>query len=421
MGTLIVPFTNNYSESTSIRMIIGRADGIRYCEDARSAMLFHYMSCGDDRLARQAIVAFAASVQPDGLVCGRYPAHQTQIITGFALFWVLQVCDHMLHFNDAPFVRQFLSTIDSVLRWFEGKVSEKTGLVSNLPTEYWSFIDWHVDWNGDDEFKDGGVPQTGRKTGTWTYFSMIYVHSLKRVCELLRQINHPALMDEYKQRAERTRQGIRQHCYDGEYFTDTLANSDETGTPKYSQQSQVWGILSGAVTNKELETEGRRIITKSFDPKATRTFAICSFPMLHYAFRAMAKVGLYDDLYHSTWEPWRGMLKNHLTTWQEDDVNARSDCHEWSSLPVWEFTTEVAGLKPLEPGWAKVEFAPRLGLTKELDAKVNLGPRGLASVKWTTKSVHLSLPHPIRVISRMPGGKDEDHGEVKELKFEYKT
>lgn len=116
----------------------------------------------------------------------------------------------------------------------------------------------------------------------------------------------------------------------------------------------------------------------------------------------------------------------NLTTWAEDDVTARSDCHEWSSLPIWEFATEVAGLNPIEPGWASISFTPRISLYPQVDTKLNLGARGLAHVKWNTTehgeiSISLDLPEPLRVVSRLPSREEEDHGEVSTVRLIYQT
>jgi hypothetical protein len=391
------------------------SDTGRYCEDARSAMLFHYMLSGDDRLARQAITAYAASVMPDGLVCGRYPAHGTQIITGFALFWVLQVCDHMMHFNDPAFAKQFLSTIDGVLGYFERKIDQETGLVSGLSRKYWSFVDWHGDWKEAEDFKDPGVPFAGRGTGTWSYFSMLYAYTLKQTVTLLEQVGRTGLCREYLGRAEGLLEAIRQHCFDGQYFVDGVVG--KSSQPKYSQHAQIWGVLSGAVPADELPKQGRRILQHAVTDE--KSFAVCSYPMQHYAFRALAATGLYDQYYHQAWTPWRKMMANNLTTWEEDSVNARSDCHEWSSLPIWEYTAEVAGVHPLEAGWAGLRFAPRLGLVEQLQARVNLGSRGLAEVSWNTAkdgsvSVRLTLPGQTRVVTEL-NGVSKDHGMIDHL------
>lgn len=385
-------------------------------------MLFHYMLSGDDRLARQTIVAFAASVQPDGLVCGRYPAHGTQIIVGFALFWVLQVCDHHMHFNDRAFASQFLPTIHSVLDYFERHTSTESGLVAGLPDEYWSFVDWHSAWDGDKEFPDPGVPRAGRSNRTWSFFSMLYAYTLRQVSTLLGHLGRPALVDDYTHRATRTSNAIGKHCFDGRFFTDSSLEMDATGSHKYSAHAQIWGVLSESIAADDAAS--RIMIESALSDSAT--FARCSYPMTHYAFRALAKVGAYDRFFPGMWEPWRIMMQQNLTTWAEDDVTARSDCHEWSSLPIWEFATEVAGLTPIEPGWESVAFSPRVWLFPQVDAKVNLGSRGLARVRWSATedgpvSVRLDLPEPTRVISRSPSSGEVDHGIVATLQLTLTT
>jgi len=116
----------------------------RYGEDARSQMLFHYNMSGDDRLAKQAIVAFVFSARGDGILHGRYPAQGAQIITISSLFWVLQVCDHHLYFGDDRFSLSFASAIDGVFVFFQNHIGSY-GLVEGLPGICWNLIHWHPD------------------------------------------------------------------------------------------------------------------------------------------------------------------------------------------------------------------------------------------------------------------------------------
>lgn len=63
--------------------------------------------------------------------------------------------------------------------------------------------------------------------------------------------------------------------------------------------------------------------------------------MQFYALRAFAIVGdgVYEEMRAQVWNPWRRMLRNNLTTWEEDDVRQRSECHAWGSVPIYEFCT----------------------------------------------------------------------------------
>ena len=263
---------------------------------------------------------------------------------------------------------------------------------------------------------------------------------LRRAATLLTQVGRTGLVSEYQARAAAVSKAVFAHCYDGQFFADVpLSTGSSTSLRRgYSQVAQVWGVLCGAI---EQGPECRRILASAFDHTESPSprFSVCSYPMQHYAFRALAlHDDLYEILYHSRWDPWHKMLDKNLTTWEEDDVNGRSDCHQWSSLPIYEFLAEVAGLTPLEAGWKAVQFAPRLRLQKRLYAKVALGSRGCAEVEWRPSEakgpppqvsdaesrsrgagtvVILRLPESLKIVSKRSNGEIIDCGITSRLTY----
>ncbi|KAJ5174586.1 Bacterial alpha-L-rhamnosidase [Penicillium canariense] len=390
---------------------------LQYSGDSRSVGLFHYLLSGDDRLMRQAITNFAASVTPNGLTQSRFPAHVPQVIAGFSLYWILQVCDHHLYFGDTRFARGFIPRIDGILDFFDAHIDD-LGLVSGLPQIVWQYVDWVTTWGATDDHPDKGVPMSGRKSNRHTYFSMIYAWTLQKVACLVRDLGRPGHAAEYEARAVSLVDAIRAHCYDGQFFTDSTADvADELS---YSQHCQIFAVISGAASSDD----SVRILTQSF--KSDR-FSKCSYMMRFYAFRALTLAGedIYESFWESMWAPWRKMLANNLSTWEEDDVRQRSDCHAWGSVPIYEYCTEVAGVQPIAAGSAKIFFKPRLRLTQALEAKVALGRDNLATVSWKSgsdneKIVELRLEKPVEVVSQFPGAKRQEHGVVDHLSFVFK-
>ncbi|WWD09794.1 hypothetical protein V865_007922 [Kwoniella europaea PYCC6329] len=390
---------------------------LQYSGDSRSVGLFHYLISGDDLLMRQAITNFAASITPEGLTQSRFPSHVPQIIAGFSLYWILQICDHHLFFGDTPYSKSFVPKIDGVFEFFDQHIDE-LGLVSGISEDVWQYCDWVTTWSATDDHPDKGVPTSGRKSNRHTYLSLLYAYVLKQAAGLLRQVGRPGNAAEYESRAESLRKAIKKHCYDGEYFTDSTSDIAKGDDLAYSQHCQVFAVLAGITTTEE----SIRILKGSFnDPK----FSKCSYVMMFYALRAFSQASdeLYESNYATVWNPWKRMLDNGLTTWEEDDVRQRSDCHAWGSVPIYEFCTEVAGIKIIAPGCSKILFKPRLNLSEELEAKVALGKDNLAQISWKKekdgegKTVKLVLQKKIHVISQLPSGKEEDHGEVAELSF----
>jgi hypothetical protein len=350
---------------------------LQYAMDTRSSALFTYSVSGDDRLARQAIMQLHNSYSThSGLTASRAPCHVRQEIPNFSLFWICMVADHFQHFADAAFVRQFVSVIDGVLEHFSRRVDDTLGLV-RAPLAglgLWDFVDWTASW------RPYGIPPAVEKSGFSTFTNMLYAYTLQLAADLLEQVDRPGNAQEYRTRATQIVVAVRKHCFDGSFFTDGLASVQGEFDP-LSQTMQIWAVLSGAATGDTNE----RILRQSLSHPR---FAPCSTAMAFYMLRALARVdrSLYNDCFHNFWDPWRAQLQQGLTTWMEDDVSMRSDCHAWGCAPLYEFAYEVAGLSPAQPGWAAINFRPRIDLFDAFEATVPVlakGCRVLAKVAWS--------------------------------------
>ncbi|KAL4795812.1 hypothetical protein BDV19DRAFT_378566 [Aspergillus venezuelensis] len=389
---------------------------LQYSGDSRSVGLFHYLLSGDDRLMRQAIVNYAASITPEGLTQSRFPSHVPQVIAGFSLYWILQVADHFLYFGDMKFTRSFLPRVDGVLEFFDSHIDD-LGLVSGLPEEVWQYVDWVSTWGATDEHPDKGVPTAGRKSNRHTYFSLLYIYVLQRAAELVRDVGRPGYAEEYLSRAKFVQEAVTKHCYDGSFFTDSTV--DQSGEDGYSQHAQVFAIISGTA----YPGDRARLLIESFsNPK----FSKASYMMRFYAFRAFSLAGddIYENFWKTAWDPYHKMLSQNLSTWEEDDVRQRSDCHAWGSVPIYEYCVELAGVQPVSPGCERVLFKPRLGLSEGVKARVVLGKDNVADVEWWTredrkKEVSLGLERAVEVVSRLPGGEEVEHGVVDSLSLVY--
>ena len=353
---------------------------LQYAMDTRSTILFTYYVSGDDRLARQAMLQLRDSFQPGlGLTSSRAPAHTPQVIPHFSLFWVAMLADHWTFFGDAAFLAPFGPVVDAVLGYFDARIDRATGLVVSEDRDgVWNFVDWAEQW------RPYGIPPAAARTSVSTYTNHLYAYALKRAADLARVAGRPHLAGEYVERAEGVVRGLRTHCFDGTFFTDGRAGGADLAGD-YSVHNQVWAVLSGAASGPAAGDMIRRCLSG----EASGRFVQASVSMAFYTLRALSAAagGLYDELFHGFWAPWRAQLENGVTTWEEDAVSHRSDCHAWGSAPLYELTAEVAGVRPATPGWAAICFEPRLGLFPEFKASVpmkavNGSPTGMVCVGW---------------------------------------
>jgi alpha-L-rhamnosidase len=75
-------------------------------------------------------------------------------------------------------------------------------------------------------------------------------------------------------------------------------------------------------------------------------------------------------------------LPLHFSTWPEIPGDTRSDSHAWTSHPIYDLLSVVAGIEPASPGFATVRVAPHLGSLPSLTATFP-HPNGMIKVQYT--------------------------------------
>ncbi len=339
---------------------------LQYAMDTRSQILFTYSISGDDRLARRCIDDFHRSLRPDGLTNCSFPAFGPNVIPGFSLFYLLMLHDHMMYFGDKSFLKKYVPTMDAILGFFDSNLNED-GLVGKiggpLGGRFWSFVDWAPQWS-----HTHGHPTAGL-SGPLTVENLLYAHVLKSSAEILDYLGKPAQAADYRDKAGKIIHAVNQTCLgsNGLY-------QDGPGVEEYSQHAQVWAVLAETVSGKD----ARLLMEKTLkDSSLTQ----CTVAMAYYLFRAVEKTGLYEET-HSLWQPWRDMLKNNLTTCVESPGDeARSDCHAWGSLILYELPSVVLGVRPAKPGYEAVFINPNPAFLSWAKGEV-ITPKGLLTVSW---------------------------------------
>lgn len=340
---------------------------LQYAMDTRSQILYTYMVSADDRLARQCIDDFHRSVRYDGMINCCYPSYGPNIIPGFSIYYILMIYDHMMYFGDESLVRRYMPTVEGILNFFKREVDER-GLVGkvgglNMRDAYWSFIDWTKEWN-----ETTGVPRATLE-GPITMESFLYAYGLMHGAKLMRFIGRNEAAAEYEAQADKVLKAIDTWC-----LGENGLYQDGPGVKEYSQHCQVFAVLTGAATGDR----AKEILLEVLPEEAP--YAKCSVAMAFYLFRAVEEAGLYESS-ERLWEPWRKMLKDHLTTSVEDGVNSRSDCHAWGALALFELPAVTLGIRPAAPGFSKVVMKPQPGYFQWASGKV-ITPKGVIEAAW---------------------------------------
>ncbi|MDR1531037.1 MAG: hypothetical protein LBS62_02425 [Clostridiales bacterium] len=340
---------------------------LQYAMDSRNQILYTYAVSADDRLARKCMDDFRRSQRYDGMINCSYPCYGSNIIPGFAIYYIGMVYDHMMYFGDEALVQTHLPAIMGVLNYFEnnrgtlGLVGKIGGL--NMRDRYWSFIDWTKEWN-----ETTGVPRAAL-SGPITMESLLYVLGLMYASQLAMFAREDQLAEKLNSRARAVRDAVNRNCRgkNGLY-------QDGPGVEEYSQHCQVFAVLTDTVG----AAEGGKYLQETLDRPGE--YAQCSVAMMYYLYRALEKCGMYERT-KALWDTWREMVRKNLTTCEEDPVNSRSDCHAWGALALYELPSAVLGVRPGKPGYAEIIVAPTAGYMTWAEGRV-ITPRGMVEVSW---------------------------------------
>ena len=339
----------------------------------------------DVRMVRKSIEEFAVSQQPDtGLLLANYPANYSQIIPGFSFFWIFLLNDYLEYSKDITFAKKFVSCVDKILSYFDDSLSEK-GLINK--SCYWDFADWVVGWpNGEPDIRDNEAI---------TLYNMYYAYALLCAENICKNVGRSGIAEDYAKRYDAVKKAIFENCYDKErgLFTDGEKGSD------YSMHTIMWSVLSEILTGKDAQEIMGHINDEGLK-KST-------FSVNYYLFRAFEKCGKTEEIFNNL-DGWEKMIDLHCTTWCENPDNPRSECHAWSSAPLYEFSSNVLGVKV---GFDD-EIVIRPVISQLTFAKGNTPTRyGDVFVSWKNENsefrIEINSPEGIRKRVILPNGEEK--------------
>ncbi len=360
---------------------------LQYVGDTRIQALISLYVSGDDRLMRQAISAFNASRSYFGLTKSRYPSRLEQHIPPFSLYWISMLNDYAKHRDDKAYIAQNISTVKTVLEWFENQLDPVKGTIMPAMPHWW-FVDWSISDPSKPLPKNThgwirGIPPESETDGS----AIITLHlalTYRDAANLMRYMGDTELAEKYMRRYVDIIKSVKQRCWNAErgIFMDFA------GAETSSQHVNIMAILSDAIP----ESEQPALMKKVLEDKS---LIACTFYYRFYLTEAMRKVGM-GNLYVSNLKPWYDMINIGLTTFAENPEPTRSDCHAWSSSPNYHLLSLVCGITPADYGFKKVRIEPNLGVLKEVHGKVP-HPNGLieVSVKKNSKNkfdANITLP-----------------------------
>lgn len=313
---------------------------LQYIGDTRLQALCHAVMTRADRLTRKAMLLFDDSRLPEGFLQARYPCFVTQVIAPFSLYWVGMLWDYAYWRNDPNFIRALLPGMRATLEAFRRHIGAD-GLLR--APEGWNVTDWVKEWNN-----NAGVPPDGH-SGVSGVLHWHLVYTLSLAADLETKLGDPELAGYYARWARQAAQAGQAAFWDATrgLFADDLAHVS------FSDHAQAFAVLSGQLSAAQCHQ-----LAETW-PASERSRATYYF--LHYVLEAYRLLGLESPLYAQLRRWDAEMVQIGLKTPLERVEPSRSDCHAWSSHPLYHYFATVLGIRPTEPGFTSLEIAPLLG------------------------------------------------------------
>lgn len=297
----------------------------QYAMDTALESIFAMTLSCDYRLTKKAIFDIMASQNEDGFLAANWPSQgPKQIIPGFSIYWILLLRNYLMYSGDIDTLKKVFGTVVKVMEAFESLVDEN-GVVGK--SKYWEFFDWVPQWHR------RGFPNTALELPMCEY-SMLYSYGLGLTAELASLLGRKVLAEYYEQR--KTQLNV---CIKRVYFDSKKGLYKDTAEEEYSVHTAIWAILCNLESGETAKNMLEKALANEF-PKP-------SLAMTHFYARALEEVGIYEKYFNEFMKDWYNMLELNCTTWFEKAKNARSDCHGWSSSPIYELISSVAGIKPV--------------------------------------------------------------------------
>jgi hypothetical protein len=342
---------------------------LQYAGDTRLQLLVAYQVTDDDRLARQALLAFDRSRDTRGLTRSRFPSRIRQTIPPFSLWWVAMVHDFAAWRGDLEFVATLLPGVRAVLDAHRANLDDD-GLFHSL--DGWNFSDWVDGW------KSGSPPEADWGISGILNFQLAHVAAL--AAELETWFGEDEMAARHRRLADRVRAAAEKAFWSAErgMYLDDPAHQHA------SEHVNSLAVLTGAANS---ESGLLRVLETDDVSRATVYFS-------HYLFEALGRIGRVD-LLRDRLGLWTGLRAQGLRTVIEQPEPTRSDCHAWGAHPIFHLFATILGVRPAAPGMAEIAVSPQLGGLDWAEGTMHT-PHGPLHIRVDGTGSTVDLPEGIR-------------------------
>ncbi len=376
-------------------------DQTQYITDSMIQSWAAYHVFGAFGLARKALEEFSQVQFETGEMSAVCPSDIFVHMPDYSLMWPMWLRRHYLYTGDLRFLESMSGPLEKLLEYYHQLTVPGWEVLENLHTRCGAYC-----------FLDHGeMDREGMVTG----LNALYCRALLCGAWLCEQLQRTEQAEEYRARASRTAERVREVTWDGErgLFADGWSRPRREMSEFYSWQTSVLAIYGGIAPP---ETYAAIIDSLFVDDVPFELFASgdADSPFFKYfVLESAFALGKREWALRLLKWYWGRMCDRGAETWwelfdpqsQPDEIPNCSLCHGYGTSPNAFLCTELVGVRPAAPGSTRIFFDPLASAVQWVKARIPT-PHGHIDVEWRRNETGqfealIDANYPLEVIPRL--------------------
>ena len=353
--------------------------------DARNEALVDLVANGDPRLSEHCLRIIGRSLDRSPIVESQVPSGWQNLLPTWTFLWMRWAQEHYQLVGNKEFGREMLAFLDRNIAGMKKAINDR-GLFAMFG---WNLFDW--------------APMDTPGDGIVTHINCLASLGLTQCAQLARDLGDESKANDWDKAARGLADAVNKHLWsDAKNAYVDCIHADGSISKVFSQQTQTAAFISGVATGDR----ATKCAAAMHNPPKGFVKAGSPFFMF-FLLEALVREQKYDALIDTIRDYWGKQIDAGATTFWEmyhegSGRLTRSHCHGWSAAPTFFLTQYVLGVQPIEPGYARVAIAPKLGNLAWAQGRVPT-PRGVIECYWknSDKAFELTVSLPAGVGSQI--------------------
>lgn len=347
----------------------------QYAADALIQSWAGFFVHGNYSLSAKGLAEFAASQFETGELPAAAPSALYLNIPDFALLWIVWLNIHYTATGDRKLLDRLLPTAEKIFDYFDEIADPELGVLNDLGPRFkaYCFLD-HTPID---------------RRGVITGLNALYTRALLTGASLFDTVNREELSALLHQRLNKAVTTLRELTWDDDQQLFADSWHDGRRSAQASSQTNILALYGGLALPDQYDTIFDSLYQKEppFDrvPVGRSDNPYFKYFLLETAFAIGRREWAFN---YMKWY-WGGMLEKGATTWWElfnplspEMDTPGSSCHGYGVSPNAFLIREVAGIRPVIPGYSAIYFNPLISSLKSVKTKIPTH-YGHISLEWT--------------------------------------